>query len=111
MEIQVLSNVVSHVLAAVFAGLAALRFLRPLAALRVRSEQARWPGLAGGVLRAVAALFLVLPPTRIWGGLLAGSIAFFMVVEQLAEQRFSRALPGMLLIIAIPIALASGPLS
>ncbi|HTT99116.1 MAG TPA: hypothetical protein VMF58_13790 [Rhizomicrobium sp.] len=112
MEIQALSNVVSHVLAAVFAGFAVLRFLQPFfqQPLGVRTEQVRWPRLVGGMLRAIAALFLALPQTRIWGGLLAASIAFLMVVEQLAEQRFSRALPGILVMVAIPIVLASGPL-
>jgi hypothetical protein len=113
MGIQLLSNVVSLTLAAVFASLATVRIV----GLTLRqtshgdSEQVRWPGFLGGVLRAIAALFLVLPQTRVWGGLLAASIAFFMVVEQLEGQHYSRALPGILVMIAIPLALASGPLS
>jgi uncharacterized membrane protein YccC len=90
-----------------------VRFLRllPRASSYRNSEHARWAGLFGGILRLLAALFLVLPQTRIWGGLLAASVAFFMVVEQLESRHYSRALPGMLVMIAIPFALASGPLS
>jgi hypothetical protein len=104
---------VSLTLATVFAGLAVAqvpRLLRPQET-HASSEQPRWPGFAGGVLRALAALFLVLPQTRIWGGLLAASIAFFMVVEQLESQHYARAVPGVLMMVAIPLALASGPLS
>jgi hypothetical protein len=113
MEIQTVSNIVSLTLAAVFASLAAIRVLRLALPRRFHTSpgRARWAGFAGGVLRALAALFLVLPQTRIWGGLLAASVAFFMVVEQLESQNYSRALPGVLVMIAIPLALASGPLS
>jgi hypothetical protein len=103
MHIQVISNIVSVVLAAVLGGLASVRMLG--------GEYSPWPRYAGGALRALAALFLILPPTRVWGGLLAAAIAFFVVIEDLEHRRYAGAIPGMLLLAAIPLALASGPLS
>src|ERR1700743_399441 len=66
MYIQLLSNFVSLTLAAIFAGLAAVQFLR---VLRPRTSfgiaDSRWRRFLGGLFRALAALFLALPPTRI----------------------------------------------
>jgi hypothetical protein len=113
MEIRLLSNFVSLALAASFAVSAAARLfpvLRRILSARGLG-QPRWSVVMGSLSRILAALFLILPQTRIWGGTLAASITFIMVVQQLAKERYSHALPGVLMMIAIPFALASGPLS
>jgi hypothetical protein len=49
----------------------------------------------------------VAPQTRIWGGTLTALIAFAAVVGQLQNARYAHAIPGIAVILAIPIAMAS----
>ena len=54
-----------------------------------------------GVIELLAALFLTLPQTRIWGVILGGGIAFFSVVALLKHGRYAWSLPAMLLLAAL----------
>ncbi|HEX4269971.1 MAG TPA: DoxX family protein [Rhizomicrobium sp.] len=62
-----------------------------------------------GVIELLAALFLALPQTRIWGVILGGFIAFFSVVALLKHGRYAWSLPVMLLLAAlVPATFAPG---
>ncbi|HEX4272304.1 MAG TPA: DoxX family protein [Rhizomicrobium sp.] len=62
-----------------------------------------------GVIELLAALFLALPQTRIWGVILGGGIAFFSVVALLKHGRYAWSLPAMLLLAAlVPATFAPG---
>ncbi|HEY2007437.1 MAG TPA: DoxX family protein [Rhizomicrobium sp.] len=54
-----------------------------------------------GLLELMAALFLALPQTRIWGVILGGFIAFFSVVTLLKHRRYAWSLPAILLLVAL----------
>ena len=58
-----------------------------------------------GISNLLAALFLARPETRIWGVALAAVILFIAVVTLLGHRRYTYALPGMLLMLALPPAL------
>lgn len=58
-----------------------------------------------GVSNLVAAMFLATPETRIWGVVLAAVILFLAVVTLLNHRRYYWAVPGMLLMAALPPAL------
>jgi len=58
-----------------------------------------------GVATALAAMFLATPQTRIWGVALAGMILFIAVVTLLSRRRYAYAVPGMVLMAALPQAI------
>ena len=58
-----------------------------------------------GISNLVAALFLARPETRVWGVALAAFILFVAVVTLLNHRRYDYAVPGMLLMLALPPAL------
>jgi len=60
-----------------------------------------------GVLNAITAAFLAVPQTRLWGVMLAGAILFGAVVALLNRRQYVYAVPGMLLLAALPPALIS----
>ena len=62
-----------------------------------------------GVTHLLAALFLAIPQTRIWGGAIAAAILFGAVVSLLNHERYFYAASAMLIMAAIVPALA-GPL-
>ncbi len=64
--------------------------------------------IAGG-LEILAATFLVMSPTRIWGVALAGAILFVAVVTLLSHRKYLAALPGMLMLAALVPALLPAP--
>jgi len=59
----------------------------------------------GGLL-ALVALFLAVPSLRIWGGLLGGLILFFAVGAMLGRERYTMTIPILLLLLALPLAMA-----
>ena len=58
-----------------------------------------------GVSNLIAAVFLAMPETRVWGVALAAFILFIAVVTLLNHRRYYWAVPGMLLMAALPPAL------
>jgi hypothetical protein len=111
MTLAILADSLAIVLATLFglAGvlhLAAPRFLR--------SAYRRWHFAPGfyyvvGIAQSLAALFLIVPQTRIWGGILAAMILFVAVVSLLNHRKYLYAVPAILIMIALAPAMA-GPI-
>lgn len=91
-------------LAALFAASALLHLGMPqwLRAGYRRLQFAR----TAGMMQFLAALFLAVPQTRIWGGVLGGMILFVTVVSLLNHRRYFYALPVMLVLMALAPAMA-----
>ena len=49
----------------------------------------------------LTALFLFLPQTRIWGGVLGAMVLFVTVVSLLNRGKYAYAVPAMLLMVAL----------
>jgi hypothetical protein len=111
LSIIVLSNIVAVSLASLF-GLAGM--LHMAAPRALREGYRRWQFARGfyyvaGTAQLFAALFLAVPQTRIWGGILAAMILFVAVISLLNHRKYGYALPAILAMLAIAPALA-GPI-
>ena len=102
-------QLVTGILAAIFAVAAII----DIAAARYIRERLRDWGYPRqfyrviGVLQLFAALFLAVAPLRVWGIILAGFIMFWGIVILLNHRRWSWALAGMLMLVALaPASLA-----
>jgi hypothetical protein len=111
MSIAVLSNIIAVSLATLFglAGALHLAAPRPLREAYRRWQFARGFYYVAGTAQLFAALFLAVPQTRIWGGILAAMILFVAVVSLLNHRKYAYALPAILVLLAIAPALA-GPI-
>jgi len=103
------SNIAALSLATLFALAALLHLAAPRA---LRDGYRRWqfaPGFyyVAGIAQSFAAIFLAVPQTRIWGGILAGAILFVAVTSLLNHRKYLYALPAILAMLAIAPALAS----
>jgi len=103
---------IANLLAEILAGLFGLSAVIHLAAPGfVKRVYQRWAFARGfyyvvGVAQALAALFLAVHQTRIWGGILGGMILFVTVVSLLNRRKYLYALPAILAMIAIAPAMA-----
>lgn len=99
-----LANIVALVLTALF-GLAALIHLAAprllVQAYRAWQYPRAFHYVTGSAL-ALAALFLAIPETRIWGVILGAAILFVTVVSLLNHGKFYYATPAMILMAALP---------
>jgi hypothetical protein len=73
----------------------------------LRAAYARWGyprrfHLITGVLETITALFLAVPQTRIWGAALAAMVLFVAVVTLLNHRQYLYAVPGIVLLAALP---------
>jgi hypothetical protein len=59
-----------------------------------------------GIAQALTALFLAVPQTRVWGGVLGGFILFVTVVSLLHRRNYAFAVPAILALVAIAPAMA-----
>jgi hypothetical protein len=90
------------------AGIFALAALVNLAGPRILLEAyARWGYPRGfhritGAVEMAAAVFLAMPQTRIWGVAVAGVVLFVAVVTLLNHRQYLYALPGIVLLAALP---------
>jgi hypothetical protein len=99
--------VAAWTVALVLAASAAVHFAAPRS---LRDAYAEWEYPRSfhrivGISNIIAALFLARPETRIWGVALAALILFIAVVTLLGHRRYIYAVPGMLLMLALPPAL------
>ena len=106
--ISEIANFLALSLAALFALAAVLNLAAPGFVRRVYQ---RWAFARGfyyvvGLAQALTALFLVVPETRIWGGILGAVILFVTVVSLLNRRKYLYALPAILAMIAIAPAMA-----
>ena len=72
----------------------------------LRRAYARWMFPRGfyyvvGIAQTLTALFLFLPQTRIWGGVLGAMVLFVTVVSLLNRGKYAYAVPAMLLMVAL----------
>jgi hypothetical protein len=100
----------SFALAAIFAGSGLLQIAGPKF---VRDAYQRWHfprnfhRVSAG-LQLLAAVFLALDVTRIWGIFLAGAVTFVAVITLLNHRQYAYAIPGMLLLVSLaPASLAA----
>ena len=103
-----IANLMAQILAALFGLSAVLHLAAPGFVRRVYE---RWAFARGfyyvvGAAQAMAALFLALHQTRIWGGILGAMILFVTVVSLLNRRKYLYALPAILAMIAIAPAMA-----
>ena len=80
----------------------------------IRRGYARWnfaPGFyrVAGALQLLAAFFLALPITRLWGVMLAGFLTFAAVIILLNNRQYVYSVPGLILLVALVPAALAGP--
>lgn len=102
------ADLIASLLAGLFGVGAALNLAAPGF---VRRAYRRWAFARGfhyvvGSAQALAAIFLALHQTRIWGGILGGAILFVTVVALLNRRQYLYALPAILAMIALAPAMA-----
>jgi hypothetical protein len=104
-SLQQLSSAVSMTLAAVMLIAGAAHCYPPASLARIypRRDHAEIPHRVRGILRIAAALLLIVPQMRIWGGTLAAVTAFFAVIALLRDARYSWAIPGVMVMMAVPM--------
>ena len=103
-----ISDVTAELLAGLFAVAAVLNLAAPGFVRRIYQ---RWAFARGfyyvmGAAQALAAVFLAVHQTRIWGGILGAMILFVTVVALLNRRQYIYALPAILAMIALAPAMA-----
>jgi hypothetical protein len=98
-----IGNLIADLLAALFALSAAVHLAAPGFVRRIYQ---RWAFARGfyyvvGAAQALAALFLAVPQTRVWGGILGAMILFVTVVSLLNRGKYLYAVPAILAMIAL----------
>jgi hypothetical protein len=96
--------IVAWSVATIFAIAALVNLSGPRA---LRDAYARWGyprrfHLITGTLESIAAAFLAVPETRIWGVAVAGIVLFVAVVTLLNHRQYLYAVPGIVLLAALP---------
>jgi hypothetical protein len=102
------ADLTAGLLAALFT-FAGLLHVAPLPIIRDgyrRWQYGRGFHYVAGIAQLFAALFLAIPETRIWGGILAAAILFVAVTSLLNHRRYLYAVPAILLMVAIAPAMA-----
>ncbi len=98
-----MANVIAQALAALFAAGAALNLIAPGF---VRRAYARWNYARGfyyvvALAQGLTALFLAVPQTRIWGGVLGAMVLFVTIVSLLNHRKYIYAVPAILVMVAL----------
>ncbi len=97
------AHLLANGLAAIFA-VAAIIDLAGSRYVRARFRRWRYPlqfYRVMGVLQLITAIFLAVPPLRIWGVILAGLVTFFWMVALINHRQWSWAAAGLLLMMAL----------
>jgi len=109
MTIPIIAQVAVDVLSAIFA-LAGLIHLSSSTHLRAIYRLWHYPHhfyRIVGIAEVMAALFLIVPETRIWGIVAVGMISFISAVTLLHHRQYLWSLPAMLLLVSlVPASLA-----
>jgi hypothetical protein len=109
MTLPIIAQVAVDVLSAIFAlvGLIHLSSIRHLRAIYRLWHYPHHFYRFVGVTEVMAALFLIVPETRIWGIVAGGMISFVAVVTLLHHRQYFWSLPVMLLLVSlVPASLA-----
>jgi hypothetical protein len=99
-----IANVIALMLSGLFALAALLHVLAP--GFVRRWEFGRGFYYVFGAAQALTALFLAVPQTRIWGGVLGALILFVTAISQLNRRNYVYAVPAILALAAIAPAMA-----
>jgi len=108
MTLSDIGDFLALVLTALFSTAAALNFAAPDF---VRRAYQRWSFPRGfhyvvGLAQALAALFLGVPETRIWGGILGAMVLFATTISLLNHRKYLYAVPAILAMLALAPAMA-----
>jgi uncharacterized membrane protein len=103
---------IAELLAAFFAAAAFINFVEPAI---LKRAYARWGlrpniNLLAAFFNAIAAVFLVMPITRLWGVAVAALFMFAAEVVLLSRRQYAYALPGLFIMAALVPASLAGPL-
>jgi hypothetical protein len=77
----------------------------------VRRFYRRWDYPRGfqyvaGLVQGLTAVFLAVPETRIWGGILGATILFVAIISLLHHRKYIYAVPAILVMLALAPAMA-----
>jgi len=99
---------IADALALLFAMAAVLHVIAPGFLLRAYRQWGYGHGFnfAVGIVLALTSLFLAIPETRAWGGILGAMVLFFTVTSLLNREKYLYAAPAILLMIALAPAMA-----
>jgi hypothetical protein len=102
----------AELLSAFFAAAAFLNFMEPGF---LKRAYARWGlrpniNLLAAFFNALAAIFLSMPITRLWGVAVAASVMFVAEVLLLSRKQYAFAVPGIVIMAALIPAALAGPL-
>ncbi len=103
-----IANCLALILSALFAVAAALNLSAPDFVRRIyqRWDFPRGFHYVAGLAQVLTALFLAVPETRIWGGVLGVIVLFVTTVSLLNHRKYLYALPAILALIALAPAMA-----
>jgi hypothetical protein len=103
---------VAELLAAFFAAAAFLNFVEPAFLARAYARWGLRPNinLLAAFFNALAAIFLSMPITRLWGVAVAALVMFAAEVLLLSRKQYAYAVPGLLVLAALVPASLAGPL-
>lgn len=105
-------SLVAELLALFFALAALLNFCEPAF---LKRAYARWDlrpnvHLLAAFFNALAAVFLSMPITRLWGVAVAAIVMFFAEVLLISRKQYAYALPGLIVLAALVPASLAGPI-
>lgn len=104
---------IAELLAAFFAAAAFVNFVEPDI---LKRAYARWGlrpniNMLAAFFNALAAIFLAMPMTRLWGVAVAALVMFAAEVLLISRKQYAYAVPGLLVLAALVPASLAGPLS
>ena len=108
LNLHLVAGWIATALALLFGAAALLHLVAPGFLLRGYRNRGYGHGFhyAVGIALALAAVFLAIAETRVWGGILGAMILFFTAVSLLNREKYLCAAPVILLMIALAPAMA-----
>jgi len=103
LSLSELGNSLAVGLSVLFALAAVFNLMAPDALRRAyrRWEYPRGFYYVAGLSQGLTALFLAVPETRIWGGILGAFVLFVTIISLLRHRKYVYAVPAILLMVAI----------
>jgi hypothetical protein len=103
-----LGELIALILTALFTLAGTLNLAAPDFVLRLyrRWNYPRGFHYVAGLAQGLAALFLAVAQTRIWGGILGALILFVVIVSLLHHRKYAYAVPAILVMLALAPAMA-----
>jgi hypothetical protein len=103
---------IAELLAAFFAAAALVNFIEPGFLKRAYARWGLRPNvhLLAAFFNALAAVFLSMPITRLWGVAIAAIVLFFAEVLLLSRKQYAYAMPGLIVLAALVPAALAGPI-